>query len=239
MVARSDGAVEWGGPAGGAGKTTSFRVNVPQFKGEKHQYPGWRMDFISRFANYMNLPETFFGKGPMPDVAQPRPQLLQAGFTVDQINNALHGWQLLLNAMLRENDKSLIRRSKSPREAMETLDAVYKPETQGEAQQLFHRFERFKVDVKVDPNVALSELENIRDMIQECGGAALDDRFVFTHFVNALPGRERDPLILCQADKRRPHPRHGDSLQHYLQPEGGGEEPHKGSGKAFHRSRRR
>ncbi|CAN0523476.1 unnamed protein product, partial [Ectocarpus sp. 8 AP-2014] len=89
--------------------------------------------------------------------------------------------------MVRENDKSLIRRCKSPREAMETLDAVYKPETQGEAQQLFHRFERYQVDVKVDPNVALRELENIRDMIQECGGAALDDRFVFTRFVNALP----------------------------------------------------
>ncbi|CAN0417139.1 unnamed protein product, partial [Ectocarpus sp. 13 AM-2016] len=89
--------------------------------------------------------------------------------------------------MARENDKSLIRRCKSPQEAMETLDAVYKPETQGEAQQLFHRFERYQVDVKVDPNVALRELENIRDMIQECGGAALDDRFVFTRFVNALP----------------------------------------------------
>ncbi|CAN0058032.1 unnamed protein product, partial [Ectocarpus sp. 13 AM-2016] len=53
--------------------------------------------------------------------------------------------------------------------------------------QLFHRFERYQVDVKVDLNVALRELENIRDMIQECGGAALDDRFVFTRFVNALP----------------------------------------------------
>lgn len=59
--------------------------------------------------------------------------------------------------------------------------------TQGEAQQLFDRFERYKVDVNVDLNVALGEMENIHGMIQECGGAALDDRFVFTRFVNALP----------------------------------------------------
>ncbi|CAM9251572.1 unnamed protein product [Ectocarpus sp. 13 AM-2016] len=159
----------------------------PAVQGRKASVPRVEDGLKPLHQLHVNLPETFFVKGTMPDVALPRPQLLQAGFTMDQINNALHGWQLLSNAMVREIDQPLIGRWKSPREAMETLDAVYKPETQGEAQQLFHRFERYQVDVKVDPNVALRELDNIRDMIQECGGAALDDRFVFTRFVNALP----------------------------------------------------
>lgn len=64
---------------------------------------------------------------------------------------------------------------------------MYKPETQGALPGLFHKVQRYKVQPGSNPVEVLHELEAIRDTLQENGGVNLDERFLLSRLLDALP----------------------------------------------------
>lgn len=186
------------GGGGGAGLGESkiagvskqhFRVSPPQFKGESKEYPGWRTDFL-RSAGFHDLLEVFEGQGVMPDTTKTRSSLLQEGFLGAQITASFQAFQYLSASIIGSADKAIIRRCKSPREALEQLDSVHKPETQGAIQNLLNRFQSFKISSGSNPIEAMHDLESIRDHLNDSGEVNLDERLLFSRLLDALPSDE-------------------------------------------------
>ncbi|CAN0582228.1 unnamed protein product, partial [Ectocarpus sp. 12 AP-2014] len=96
-------------------------------------------------------------------------------------------WNLISSALQSDHAKSIIRQCTSGKEALQELDKVYSPDTQGAKQELFRRFNSFSFAAKDDPIQALNDLELIWSQLNTKDGVELDLSFLLTKFIDILP----------------------------------------------------
>lgn len=165
------------------------RIQPPYFKGDRKFFLSFRADFI-RTANLLDIGEQFVGESRLPNISKSRRELADEGFTSDEITAGKNAWNLLSTALQSEHARSIIRQCSNAREALQELDAVYSPDTQGAKQELFRRFNGFRFSAKDDPIRALNNLELIWSQLNSKDGVVLDMSFLLTKFIDILPTPE-------------------------------------------------
>ena len=88
-------------------------------------------------------------------------------------------------ALKSKNDKSILHRWTSPREAWDALLAWYGPQTTGTKSDLSRCLNSFKIAPGSNP----LEMGRIEDLAAKTrtAGLTLDDHMLYTIFINALP----------------------------------------------------
>eukprot|EP00903_Cladosiphon_okamuranus_P012014 g11281.t1 len=184
-------SVVGGGDLSGAGaavlSAAKFpRVQPPAFKGDRKNYLSFRADFL-RAATLLDLKDQFVGTCPVADITKGSRELSDEGFSPTEISAGKNAWNLLSTALVSEHAKSIIRQCPNAKMALQELDAVYSPDTQGAKQELFRRFNRFYFNAKDDPIRALNDLELIWAQLNDKEGVELDMSFLLTKFIDILP----------------------------------------------------
>lgn len=145
------------------------RVQPPQFKGNREEYLSFRADFL-RVATLLELKNQFVGPSRVTDVTKDSHELLSEGFTRDQISAGKNEWNLLSTALQSRHAKSITRQCSNAKQALQELDTVYSPDTQGAKQELFRRFNRFSFAGRDDPIQRLNDLELIWGQLNDKDG---------------------------------------------------------------------
>lgn len=180
------GGTAGGGMISGSGGISRIAASAPLLKRGAEQYPGWRKDLMIQ-AGIQNFAEVFTDGGIMPDVSLPRQTLVDQGFSHAAIQNTYAAWNFLSTALTTETDRDILRRCTSPREALQQLDAAYLPETQGAQQQLFREFQQYSTQKKDNPVASLNKLMGMATMMEQGGGASVNEQFVFSRLIDSLP----------------------------------------------------
>lgn len=149
------------------------RITPCQFKGGASKYPGWKKDFIVQ-AGFVDLGDVFLGRGRLPDINKPKRDLLNERSSQGAIQQTFVAWDCLSSALTTETDKAIIRRCKDPREALQQLDAMYLPETQGAVHELFEQFQAHETKPNENPITSLNVLFSLRDTMRQNGGPVID-----------------------------------------------------------------
>lgn len=161
-------------------------MTAPTFKGGAAKYPGWKTDFLVQ-GGFANLSDVFLGRGRLPHVTKSTSTLLAEGFPQQTIKTTFFAWKYLSDALPDDADKAIIRRSKEPRDALQQLDAVYLPETQGALQELFDQFQQYETKPTDNPTDSLNKLASIRDLLGDNQGPVIDDQFLYQRLIASLP----------------------------------------------------
>lgn len=138
-------------------------------------------------GGFANLSDVFLGRGRLPHVTKSTNTLLAEGFSQQTIKTTFFAWKYLSDALPDDADKAIIRRSKDPRDALQQLDAVYLPETQGALQGLFDQFlQQYETKSTDNPTNSLNKLASIRDLLDN-QGPVIDDQFLYQRLIASLP----------------------------------------------------
>lgn len=175
---------------GGISKFSASQVETPVFKGGAAQYPGWKADFAIK-VGMLGVSDVFYGSDLLPDVRKPPAALSTEGFTPAAIRQTYLAWNFLSSALPTEKDKDIIRGSPDPRAALQQLDAVYNPETQGAQQELYRKFQLYKTSTKENPVESLNKLTVMASQMSS-GGPGVSEQFVFSRLIDSLPSPEYD-----------------------------------------------
>ncbi|CAN0247808.1 unnamed protein product, partial [Pylaiella littoralis] len=62
------------------------------------------------------------------------------GFTAGEIREARLAWTFLDESLKKEEDRAVLQRCKSPREAFDYLEQFYDPESEIATQRLYEKF---------------------------------------------------------------------------------------------------
>eukprot|EP00752_Nemacystus_decipiens_P017516 g15699.t1 len=165
------------------------RIQTPQFKGDRKFFLSFRADFI-RTAEILDIVEQFVGTSRVADITKSSRELINDGFSSDEISAGKNAWNLLFTALQSEHSRAIIRQCPNAKVALQELDAVYSPDTQGAKQELFRRFNGFRFSAKDDPVRALNDLELIWSQLNAKDGVVLDMSFLLTKFIDILPTPE-------------------------------------------------
>ncbi|CAN0586406.1 unnamed protein product, partial [Laminaria digitata] len=106
-------------------------------------------------------------------------------FTPDSVQRHTLAWSFLSTALKSQNDKSILHRCTSPREAWDALLAWYGPQTEGAKSDLSRRLNSFKI--AMGSNLQ-AEMGRIEDLAAEMRTASmiLDGNMLYTIFLDAL-----------------------------------------------------
>ena len=104
------------------------RVVPPALKGERGKLKKIIHDFQLK-ANMLNVSGHFVGQGrrvvPVRDPLKQRALLLREGFSSEEIRGAYQAWNFIDGALQSKADRSILKRCKSPREAVDHLEKWY------------------------------------------------------------------------------------------------------------------
>ncbi|CAN0106889.1 unnamed protein product, partial [Pylaiella littoralis] len=133
----------------------------------------------------------FVGEGtravPVGDSAKRKGDVLRVGFTTAEIREARLALTFLGESLKNEDDKAVLQRFKSLREAFEYLEQFYDPESETATQRLYDKFPRFKILAHGNPVAAFHDLEDLKNRIQEKCLPRVPEPVVHARFVSTLP----------------------------------------------------
>ena len=165
------------------------RVVPPVLKGGK-DYTKFKHDFLLK-ANMLDISDHFVGQMlrevPVGDPLKSRAVLLSEGFSADEIRGAYRAWNFVDTALKNEEDRSILKRCKSPREVFEFLEKWYNPESEVATQNLYDKFHEFTIRPNSNPITALHDLEDTVHQMQERGIGRIPDPVLHARFVRAMP----------------------------------------------------
>lgn len=180
------GGTAGGGVFPGGGGISRVGATATVLKRGATEYPGWRKDLMIQ-AGIQNFADVFTDGGVMPDVSLPQQTLVNQGFSHAAIQKTYAAWNFLSAALTTETDRDILRRCTSPREALQQLDAAYLPETQGAQQMLFREFQQYSTPKRDNPVASLNKLMGMATMMEQGGGASVNEQFVFSRLIDSLP----------------------------------------------------
>ena len=128
--------------------------------------------------------------------------LLRKGFSSEEIRGVCQAWTFIEGAFQSEADKSILKRCKSPREAVDHLEEWFDPESEVAIHKLYDEFHDFTTPSTSNTVEALHSLDATKNQMTE-KGMGTPDTFLHARFVCALPNEHDYVKATLQVMKNR------------------------------------
>ena len=102
---------------------------------------------------------------PVGDLLKQKAVLLWEGFSSEEIRGAYQAWNLKDGVFQSEADRSILKRCKSPRYALDHLEKWYDPEREVATQKLCDKFHDFTIPPNSNPIESLHALEDTNNQM--------------------------------------------------------------------------
>ena len=180
---------------------------VPSLSGKKLDFTAWTRN-TRYYAKGVGFLSVFVSDPPQYIPVGKRDTensvLVERGYSRESVHMHALARSFLPKALKRKSDKSILHRCTSPREAWDALLAWYDPQATEAKSDLSRRLNSFKIPLG---SSALEAMGRIEDLATETrtAGLTLDDRMLYTIFVDALPAEyEVEARNLASRDRYRP-----------------------------------
>ena len=158
-------------------------------------------------VNMLDISDHFVGQRvravPVGDALKQKPMLLWEGVLPEEIKGAYQAWNFLGVSLKSEEDRAILKRCRSPRDAFEFVGKWYDPENEVATHQLFDKFREFSIPQRSNPIAALHALEDLNNQMEEKGMGRIPDTVLHARFVRSLPAECDHAKETLQSMKNR------------------------------------